>query len=150
MREVLLLGHISFAAIWIGSHIGMLAIGSRALREGPERTVQFIHDSDWLGNRLQAVSAILALLFGIALVVVVGFSFGDLWILLGILGFIILLIMGIGYLTPQSRKILEAAEQHGAGAPDVQAKIKTVRRVAIAQAAVMLLIVLDMVAKPVL
>jgi uncharacterized membrane protein len=147
-RELLLLGHIMFAVIWIGSHIGMLMLGARARREGPDRMVRFVADSIWLGNGLQAVSAILVLLFGGALVVVDDFGISDLWILLGLIGFAVLLAMGAGYMTPQSRRIVELAEQHGAEAAEVQGKIRTVRLVSVAQSAVMVAVVLDMIVKP--
>jgi uncharacterized membrane protein len=147
-RELLLLGHIMFAVVWIGSHVGMLFLGGRARREGPARMVRFVADSVWLGNGLQAVSAILVLIFGGALVVVDGFGFTDLWILLGLLGFALLLGIGAGYLTPQSRRILETAEAKGAEDPGVQSRIQTVRRAAVLQTVVMVLVVLDMIAKP--
>jgi uncharacterized membrane protein len=147
-RELLLLGHIMFAVIWIGSHIGMLMLGARARREGPARMVQFVADSIWLGNGLQAGSAILVLLFGGALVVVDDFGIGDLWILLGLIGFAVLLAMGAGYMTPQSRRIIELAGQKGADAAEVQGKIQTVRQVSIAQSVVMVAVVLDMIVKP--
>ncbi|MBP2331169.1 putative membrane protein [Kibdelosporangium banguiense] len=147
-RELLLLGHIMFAVIWIGSHIGMLWLGARASREGPARMVQYVADSIWLGGGLQAVSGVLVLLFGGALVVVDGFGFGDLWILLGLIGFVVLLVMGAGYMTPQSRQIIALAEQKGADAAEVRTKIQAVRRVAILQAVLMIAIVLDMIAKP--
>ena len=148
VRELLLLGHIMFAVVWIGSHVGMLVLGARARREGPDRIVQYVADTVWLGNGVQAVSAVLVLVFGGVLVVVDGFGFADLWILLGLLGFAALLAMGAGYLTPQSRRILATAAAKGADDAEVLSRFTTVRRVAIGQTAVMVLVVLDMIAKP--
>jgi uncharacterized membrane protein len=146
-RELLLLGHIMFAVIWIGSHIGMVTLGARARREGPARMVQVAADSIWLGNGLQSVSALLVLLFGGALVVVDDFGFADLWILLGLIGFAVLLVTGAGAMT-QLRRIIELADQKGADAPEIQDKIQTVRLISIVQSVVMVAIVLDMIAKP--
>jgi uncharacterized membrane protein len=147
-RELLLLGHIMFAVIWIGSHIGMLALGARARREGPARTIQILTDSAYLGNGLQTVSAILVLLFGGALMAVDDFGIGELWILLGLIGFAVLLAIGAGYLTPQLRRIIQLAEQDGPEAPEVQAKIKATWQVSIVQSVVMIAIVFDMIVKP--
>jgi uncharacterized membrane protein len=148
MRDFLLLGHITFAMIWIGSQIGMHVLATRIRKAGPDRLMDYIGDVEWLGNRLQAPAALLVVIFGVLLVLEDGFSFGSLWIILGLLGFIVVMGIASGYLVPQTRQIRELATAHGVEAPDVQAKIKSVLRVSSLESVLMIAIVLDMVAKP--
>src|ERR1044072_6374290 len=105
MRELLLLGHILFAAVWVGSQILLIALASRARRAGPAKMVEFIGDAQWLGTRLQGPAAFLGLICGILLVVVDGFEFTDFWILLGLLGFAFLLVITATFLLPEYKQI---------------------------------------------
>jgi hypothetical protein len=146
MREFLLLGHILFAIIWIGSQITTQVLAVR-VRKSPERTLEFLKDIDWLGNRLQGPSAVLTLIFGILLVIVVEWPFA-LWTALGLIGWVAVMAVAGGYLVPQTRKLIALAGQHGIEAPDVQAKLKTVLNVTKVATVLLILIVLDMIAKP--
>src|SRR5437667_12324488 len=105
MRDFLLLGHITFAMIWVGSQIGMHVLASRIRKAGPDRTLDYITDVEWLGNRLQGPAAILVVVFGILLVIKDGFGFGTLWIILGLLGWVVVMGIATGYLVPQTRQI---------------------------------------------
>lgn len=148
MRELLLLGHIGFAMVWIGSHVLLLVLGRRARRRGPAELVRFVADSRWLATRLQGPAAFLVLVFGVGLVVVDGFEFTNFWIVLGLLGFAVLLAVTATSLLPDYRRILHLAGRYGADAPDVQALIRKVGRVTRIDSVVMAAIVLDMIAKP--
>lgn len=146
MREFLLLGHILFVIIWIGSQITMQVLAVR-IRKSPERTLDFLKDIDWFSSRLQGPSTLLTLIFGILLVVVVEWPF-KLWIILGIVGWVVVMLIAGGYLIPQTRKLIALATQQGIEAPDVQAKLKTVLNVTLVATVLLVLIVLDMIAKP--
>ncbi|MBP2331168.1 putative membrane protein [Kibdelosporangium banguiense] len=148
MRELLLLGHIVFAIIWIGSHILLIALGRRASKGGPVKMVEFIGDSRWLATRLQGPAAFLVLFCGVLLVVEDGFGFTDLWIALALLGFATLLVVTATYLLPEYKQIIQLAESYGADAPDAQAKIRKVVQVMRIDSVVMIAIVLDMIIKP--
>ncbi|MEV4314393.1 DUF2269 family protein [Actinocrispum sp. NPDC049592] len=150
MRDLLLWGHISFAMIWIGSQIGVHFLSARIRKASPDLLLEHIKGVEWLGNRVQGPAALLVLLCGIGLVIVDEYGFTRLWILLGIVGFVVVMGIAGGYLVPQTRQILRLAGEHGLDAPDVQAKIASVLRVSTIDSVLMILIVLDMVAKPTL
>lgn len=146
MREFLLLGHILSAIVWIGSQITMQVLAVR-VRKTPERTLDFLKDIDWLGNRLQGPATLLTLIFGILLVIVVEWPFA-LWIALGLIGWVLVMAIAGGYLIPQTRRLIALATQHGIEAPDVQAKLKSVLNMTKVGTLLLVLIVLDMIAKP--
>jgi uncharacterized membrane protein len=148
MRELLLLGHILFAAAWIGSHVLLIVLANRARKAGPAKLVEFIGDAQWLGMRLQGPAAFLVLICGILLVIEDGFEFTDFWILLALLGFAILLAVTATYLLPAYKEIRQLAERYGNDAPDAQAKIRKVIQVLRIDSVVMIAIVLDMITKP--
>jgi uncharacterized membrane protein len=150
MRELLLWGHITFAMIWIGSQIGVHAISSRIRKNSPDRLLEHIDNVEWLGNRVQGPAAVLVLIFGVLLVIKDGLGFAQLWVIIGLLGFVVIMGIATGYLVPQTRQVRELAGKHGLDAPDVQEKIKSVLRISNVESGLMVLIVLDMVAKPTL
>jgi hypothetical protein len=65
--EFLLFAHILFVAAWVGTDIGLQVLAFRTLGAGPERTVTFTADIEWLGTRFLVPSSLLVIVFGIPL-----------------------------------------------------------------------------------
>ena len=76
----------------------MLAL--RAMGAGPERTIAFTADVEWLGTRLLVPSSLLVIVFGILLANNVGYDFGDTWIVLGFVAFGFSFLAGATFLGP--------------------------------------------------
>jgi uncharacterized membrane protein len=148
MRDFLLLGHITFAMVWIGSHLLLVVLARRARQGGPADLVGFVADSRWLAWWLQGPAAFLVLLFGIVLMFEDGFVVTEWWILLGLAGFAVLFGVAATYLLPECREILALAEKYGPDAADVQHRIGRVVRTLRIDSGLMVLIVLDMIVKP--
>ncbi|TCO48040.1 hypothetical protein [Actinocrispum wychmicini] len=150
LRDLLLLGHIGFAIIWIGSQIGMHVLAMRVLKASPQRQMDYIDDVEWLGNRLQGPASFMVLIFGVLLVITDPIPAQTLFVIFGVLGWVVVMGIATQYLVRQTKQIRALAGQHGIEAPDVQAKIKTVLRVSWFESILLLLIVFNMIAKPTL
>src|SRR6185295_16646848 len=107
--EFLLFAHLLFVVTWVGTDIGIQVLSFRVLGAGPQRTVEFSADIEWLGTRLLIPAALLVVVFGVLLVNNVGFEFGDTWIILGFLGFLFSAGVGSAFLGPETGRISRLA-----------------------------------------
>lgn len=148
LRDLLLLGHITFAMIWIGSQIGMHALATRVRNAPADRQMAYIDDVEWLGNKLQGPASIMVLIFGILLVITDPVPAQTLFVIFGVLGWVVVMGIATGYLVRQTKQIRALAGQHGIEAADVQAKIRTVLRVSWFESILLVIIVFNMIAKP--
>jgi uncharacterized membrane protein len=146
--EVLLFGHLLFVVAWVGTDVALQVLSFRTLRAGPERTVQFTADVEWLGTRLLVPSSLLVIVFGILLTNHLGFDFSDAWIVLAFAGFAASFVAGAGYLGPETGRISKLAADRGVDDPDVQARIRRVLLVSRIELMILIALILDMVVKP--
>jgi uncharacterized membrane protein len=147
--EFLLFGHLLFVAAWVGGDLMLQMFYLRARAAGPEQSVRFAGDAEWVGLRLLNPTALLVLLFGILLVIEVeAYEFSQFWITAGLLMFLASAIAGAGFLGPEAGRIAKLAAERGAEDPEVQHRIKRVLMVSRIELALLVLVVLDMVVKP--
>ena len=146
--EFLLFAHLLFVVTWVGTDIALQVLSFRVLRAGPERTVSFTADVEWLGTRLLVPSSLLVILFGVLLASNVGYDFGATWITLGFVAFALSFIAGAGFLGPETGRISRLAADRGPEDPDVQARIKRVLLVSRIELIILIAVILDMVIKP--
>jgi hypothetical protein len=66
--EFLLFAHLLFVVTWVGTDIGIQFLSLRVLGAGPQRTVEFTADIEWLGTRLLIPASLLVVVFGVLLV----------------------------------------------------------------------------------
>lgn len=146
--ELLLFAHLLFVVTWVGTDICVQVLSFRALRAGPERTIDFAADVEWLGTRLLVPASLLVVVFGVLLVNEAGYDFGQTWITLGFIAFGLSFLAGAGYLGPESGRISKLAAERGAEDSDVQARIRRVLLVSRVELLILILVILDMVVKP--
>ena len=94
MYEFLLTVHVLCAVIWVGGAVMMHIFGRLATKEGPERQLVFTGQATRLGNMLFAPLSVILLVAGVFLVDEVGYSYGDLWVTIGFLGFLTSFVLG--------------------------------------------------------
>src|SRR5918999_558177 len=94
--EFLLFVHISMAAIWVGGAVMIQFFALRILGSGePARQVALGSDVEWISNRLIVPASLLAVLSGVLMVIDAAFwSFGDDWIVIGLILFGITFVAG--------------------------------------------------------
>jgi uncharacterized membrane protein len=147
--EFLLLLHIVTVIVWLGAGFTMDLLFLRAERTGDPadlgKTGAF---QEWLVPRLFIPFGVLTLVFGVLLVLDGPWSFGDVWILIGLVGWIV--AWGVGFLVirPQVEKMKEIVMQHGPTSPEAQRQARLMSVVSRVQLLSLFLIVADMVLKP--
>lgn len=151
LYEILLFLHIGFAILWLGAAVSLVVLGVMADRTDDEEAMKSTLDHN---NRLSTVyfvpSSLLVLVFGIALVVESeAWSFGQLWIVLGLVGYALTFLTGIAVIKPRGERIGKMIGQAG-GTMTPEAMVEGRRLLTLARIdqVVLFLVVLDMVAKP--
>jgi uncharacterized membrane protein len=112
--EVLLFVHVLGAAIWFGTGFALLVLGHRFDRAHDNAGLRSLFDqSDWLAKRVFIPISLVVLVAGILLVLEGPWSFDQLWIVLGLLGYAVTFFTGILVLTPLSKRIAEQLNSEG-------------------------------------
>ena len=147
--ELLVLLHIITVIVWLGAGFTMDLLFLRAVRTGNPadlgKTGEF---QEWLVPRLFIPSGVLTLVFGVLLVFDGPWSFGDVWILIGLVGWVA--AWGVGFLVirPQAEKMTEIVMQHGPMSPEAHRQARLLTVVSRVQLLSLFLVVADMVLKP--
>ena len=148
--EFLLFVHIAMAAIWAGGAVMIQMFALRILRSGePTRQVALGADVEWIGNRLLVPASLLAVVSGVLMVVEADFwSFGDDWIVIGLVLFAITFVAGAFFFGPESKRIGKLAEAEGPTSPAVQARVQRILAFSRPDIVLLFLIFFDMSVKP--
>jgi hypothetical protein len=140
--------HIAFAIIWVGGGFMLIVLGIQAEKSGEERKLLGIFEQiGAVAERIIVPSSMAVLVLGILMIVDGPWEFGTLWIVLGLVGYASTFAIGVGILTPQSKKI---GEQLAAGGmtPATAAGIRRILTIARVDAVLLFVIVADMALKP--
>ncbi len=117
MYEFLLAVHVLAAVIWVGGAVTLHIFGRFATKEGPERQLAFTGESIRIGNMVYAPLAVVLLIAGILLVDEVGYSYGDPWITIGFLGFLVSFVLGGRLLRAGRQALRRGRGGRGSGLP---------------------------------
>jgi uncharacterized membrane protein len=145
--EILLFLHIAAAAVWLGSgfFLQMLIFRAQATNDDGLK-LGVASSSGWLAQRIFIPASLAVLVVGILLTIEGPWSFGDLWIVLGLLGYAFSFLVGILFLEPEGKRIgaaMEAGDQQRAGA--MITRINAVSRI---ELTVLYLVLAAMALKP--
>jgi uncharacterized membrane protein len=147
--EVLLLGHIIAATIWLGAGFVLTLLELGARRTGDQaRIVALNQDVGWLAPRLFIPASLATLIFGILLVADGFWTFDELWIVLALIGWALSFLIGFFYFKPMGEKVEALAETEGPLSPkiaEIQRRVDAVDRV---QLTLLFLVLADMILKP--
>ncbi len=147
--ELLLFLHIATAILWLGAGAALGLAAFKATRStDPTELGRVAALNDWLAPRLFIPASLATLLLGILLVIDGPWSFGELWIVIGLAGFAVSFLVGILYLKPTSEKISEAIAEHGPLSPEVVRRTRQILLVSRVELVILFLIVADMAIKP--
>ena len=141
MYELLLTLHLLGAIIWVGGSIALAILSTRFA--GPDRAT-IAPQFSWYGGTVMTAGAVVLLLAGIGLVLEVeGYDFSDLWIAIGIAGWVASAVIGGGMLGPLGKKAQAATDP--AEREAILDRLNTVARI---DTLLVVLIVVDMAVKP--
>ena len=149
LYETLKFIHIVAACVVLGGSLVLTFFGLAAVigRKG-EQLLAINSIGKWVGPRVFAPAWALVLAFGIWTTLEGGFSFGDAWITIGFVIFVISFVLGPGFYE-RTAKALDAAIQ--ASGPASEAALAHGRRwfrVALLEVALLIFAVWAMTAKP--
>ena len=147
--EFLFLLHIITVIVWLGAGFTMDLLLLRAERTGnPADLGKTGELQEWLVPRLFIPFGVLTLVFGVLLVFDGPWSFSDLWIVIGLAGWIAAWGVGFFVIRPQGEKMKEIVKQHGPTSPEVRRQARLLAVVSRVQLLALFLLVADMVLKP--
>jgi uncharacterized membrane protein len=145
--EVLLFLHIAAAAVWLGSGFFLQMLVWRAGKAGDGPLLQGIaSNSGWMAQRIFIPASLVVLIVGILLTIEGPWSFGDLWIVLGLAGYAFSFLVGILFLEPEGKRIASAMQAGDTGRASFHiGRINTVSRI---ELVVLYLVIAAMALKP--
>jgi uncharacterized membrane protein len=109
--EILLFLHIGAATVWLGSGFFLQMLIFRAQRAGDVGLTRGIaSNSGWMAQRIFIPASLAVLILGILLTIEGPWSFGDLWIVLGLAGYAASFLIGILFQEPEGKRIHAAME----------------------------------------
>ena len=145
--------HVVFAVIWIGGGflISALAFIAELEHDLEGRTI-LAKQAASVSQRVFTPSALIVLVMGIAMMLndtgKVAWDWGSFWVTFGLLGFVASFLIGFFVLGPAAKRMEGIVASGGANSPDAHAEMNRIFLVARADAAILMLVVVDMVAKP--
>ena len=76
------------------------------------------------------------------------FDWGQFWVIFALVGWTIAALVGVGFVGPELGRIDEAARMHGPDSPEVAMRVKRLFMIFRFDTALLVLIVVNMAAKP--
>ena len=147
--EVLLFLHIAAAVIWLGSGFFVQMLIARAEKIGDRLFLkQFSAYPAWMTQRIFIPASLAVLVLGILLTIEGPWTFGQLWIVLGLVGYALSFLTGILLLEPQGKRIQAAIETHGPESPQAAFQIARINVISRLELVVLYLVVYVMSLKP--
>lgn len=149
MYDWLKLIHVLGVIVWVGGAVAIQFVAIRAMATNdPVRQTTFTGDVEWLGMRVFTPASIVVLLAGIAMVLDAGIGFTETWILAGYGGIAFTIIVGAGFLGPESGRLKTLIAERGESDPEVIGRRRRIFLVSRIDLAVLIFVVVMMVLKP--
>ncbi|MCB1494393.1 MAG: DUF2269 family protein [Bauldia sp.] len=141
--------HIAAAIIWVGSGFLLHILAFRAERANDAAgQMRVLRDMGALGNVLFVPASLVALVFGLLMVIDGPWSFSDLWIILGLAGYAATFCIGMFILKPRGEAIGAMIQRDGGVTTEAVAKGRQLATIGRIEAVILFLVVAVMVLKP--
>lgn len=141
--------HVLSVSLWVGGAVALLIVALRTERaRDPEAVANLMRNLMRIGERVFTPASLLALLSGIALVEKQGGGYGRFWIDFGLLVWALSFLTGALYIGPTSKKLAALIPERGIEDPSTARRLSTLLRIARFDAAMLMLVVVDMAAQP--
>jgi uncharacterized membrane protein len=142
--------HVIAAVIWVGGDVTLTTLGIVFERRNDGPTLQALgRMGTWIGTRVYTPALFIVLAFGIAVMEKGDFDWwGVFWIDFALAGWLVAALVGVGFVGPELGRIDQAAQEHGPDSALVRAKVQRLFLIFRFDTALLVLILIDMVAKP--
>jgi uncharacterized membrane protein len=123
--ELMLFIHIAAAILWIGAGFMLLIQAIRAERHGESAAIRrIVDDGESLGKTFFVPASGIVLAAGIVLTIDGPWSFDQLWIVIGLLGFAATFSTGLFVIEPRMKLIGQLMEREGGFGPAATAEAR--------------------------
>ncbi len=140
--------HVLAAIVWVGGGVMQQVLLARARKAGPESAAAFNQHAEWTSQHVFIPASFAALIFGIATVIAGSYDWGDAWIAIGIVGFVISAVNGSAILGPTAKKMKVAIEGRGPNDPVAMHMARRLDLFGRIDLVVLIAVVFDMIVKP--
>jgi uncharacterized membrane protein len=142
--------HVLAAAVWFGGAMMIQAFAFRITRTGDaRRQADFAKDSEVVGMRVFIPATWLLLLGGIAMMINFHWSWGQNWVVFGLIAWVVSFVVGAGFLGPEGGRIAAVIEREGPESPEAQRRIRRILLISRCELVVLMAVIVNMVVKPV-
>jgi uncharacterized membrane protein len=147
--QIYLALHILAVTVWVGGDITLTTLGIvfEQKRDGPTLAA-LGRMGTWIGTRVYTPALFFVFGFGVALIEKAGIAWDQFWVVFGIVGWSLAMTVGIGFVGPELGRIDRAAQEFGPDSPEVARRVKRLFTIFRFDTALLILVVLDMTAKP--
>jgi uncharacterized membrane protein len=147
--QIYLAIHVIAAVIWVGGDVTLTTLGIVFERKQEGETLAALgRMGTWIGTRVYTPILFVVIAFGIALMHEGHIEYGHFWVIFALIGWATAGTLGIGFVGPELGRIDEAARAHGPQSDEVMRRVKRLFMIFRFDTALLILIVLDMSAKP--
>ena len=141
--------HVIAIVIWVGGDITLTTLGIVFERKSDGPTLQALgRMGTWVGTRIYTPALFAAFAFGVVLMQKGGWNWGSFWVDFALVGWAIAAAVGVGFVGPELGRIDEAAQKFGPDSEEVGRRVNRLFTIFRFDTALLILIVLDMTAKP--
>src|SRR4051812_29537216 len=143
--QIYLAIHVLAVVVWVGGDITLTTLGIvfEQKQDGPTLAA-LGRMGAWIGTRVYTPALFFVFGFGVALIEKSGQSWGQFWIIFGVVGWSLATLIGIGFVGPELGRIDAAAQQFGPESAEVGRRVKRLFTIFRFDTAVLVLVVLDM------
>jgi uncharacterized membrane protein len=141
--------HILLAVVAVGFNLSYGVLISRAARE-PQHLGHVLRTVKVLDDRFANPAYAMLLVVGVAMVLIGPWQFTDLWILVSLGLYAVLLVLGVAFYSPTLRGQIAALEAHGPASVEFGSLAARGRRLGILLGVIVVVIICFMVLKPTL
>ena len=149
MYDLLLSLHILAAAVWFGSGVAINVITRRVLAGDAQGLAGFAGPMNLWAGRAHPAAGLVLLITGPGIVAHVGYSFGEPWIIIALVGLFALFAYGGAVVGRAGTSLTDGlAESGGTLTPALREQAQKLLRLLTIETVILGLIIVDMVVKP--
>jgi uncharacterized membrane protein len=147
--QIYLTLHVLSVVVWVGGDITLTTLGIvfEQKQDGPTLAA-LGRMGTWIGTRVYTPVLFFVFGFGVALIEKSGTPWDQFWVIFGVVGWALAMTIGIGFVGPELGRIDKAAQELGPESPEVGRRVKRLFTIFRFDTALLILVVLDMTAKP--
>jgi uncharacterized membrane protein len=147
--QIYLTLHILAVVVWVGGDITLTNLGIvfESKQDGPTLAA-LGRMGAWIGTRVYTPALFFVFGFGVALVEKSGIGWHHFWIVFAVVGWALAMLIGIAFVGPELGRIDQAAQEFGPESPEVGRRVKRLFTIFRFDTALLILVVIDMAAKP--